>query len=57
MKGGGGFVGVHAASDGEYNWEWYGKLVGAYFESHPVIQKATLKVKNKGHISTRQTNG
>jgi glucose/arabinose dehydrogenase/type 1 glutamine amidotransferase/cytochrome c551/c552 len=35
IQAGGGFVGVHAATDTEYDWGWYGKLVGAYFESHP----------------------
>jgi type 1 glutamine amidotransferase len=31
IRGGGGYVGVHAAADTEYDWPWYGKLVGAYF--------------------------
>lgn len=35
IEGGGGFVGVHAASDTLYEWPWYGNLVGAYFEGHP----------------------
>ncbi len=35
IQAGGGFVGVHAATDTEYDWNWYGKLVGAYFQSHP----------------------
>ena len=35
IQAGGGFVGVHAATDTEYDWGWYGKLVGAYFDSHP----------------------
>ena len=35
VRGGGGFVGVHAASDTEYDWPWYGRLVGAYFDGHP----------------------
>lgn len=35
IQSGGGFVGVHAATDTEYDWGWYGKLVGGYFESHP----------------------
>ena len=50
---GGGFVGIHAAADCEYNWPWYGKLVGAYFKSHPKQQNAKLLVVNKDHISTR----
>src|SRR5688500_3538327 len=43
IEAGGGFVGIHAAADTEYEWPWYGKLVGAYFKSHPQIQEAKLK--------------
>jgi type 1 glutamine amidotransferase len=32
---GGGYMGVHAAADTEYDWPWYGQLVGAWFRSHP----------------------
>jgi cytochrome c len=35
IKGGGGFTGIHAAADTEYEWKWYGNLVGGYFLSHP----------------------
>ncbi len=42
IQSGKGFVGVHAASDTEYNWDWYGKLVGHYFKIHPVNQTAML---------------
>ncbi|RKD12783.1 Crp/Fnr family transcriptional regulator [Pelobium manganitolerans] len=49
---GGGFVGVHAATDTEYDWEWYGDLVGAYFGGHPAGQVATLNVVDQSHIST-----
>ncbi|WP_411849639.1 ThuA domain-containing protein [Stenotrophomonas sp. LGBM10] len=35
IRAGGGFVGLHAAADTEYGWPWYGRLVGAYFHSHP----------------------
>src|SRR6266404_3629108 len=35
---GGGYVGVHSATDTEYGWAWYGRLVGAFFASHPKIQ-------------------
>jgi cytochrome c len=43
IEAGGGFVGIHAAADTEYEWPWYGKLVGAYFKSHPKTQQATIK--------------
>jgi uncharacterized protein len=41
IRGGGGFVGVHAAADTEYDWPWYGRLVGAYFKNHPPGLQAT----------------
>lgn len=53
IQRGGGFVGIHAASDTEYDWPWYGQLVGAYFASHPAIQPATLVVVDPTHRSTR----
>ncbi|GLH99639.1 ThuA domain-containing protein [Phytohabitans aurantiacus] len=52
VKGGGGYAGIHAASDTEYNWAWYGDLVGAYFASHPANQTATIKVEDPAHPST-----
>jgi type 1 glutamine amidotransferase len=53
VENGGGYVGVHAAADTEYDWPWYGRLVGAYFEGHPEIQEATLRVEDAGHPATR----
>ena len=53
IQNGGGFVGVHSASDTEYDWQWYGGLVGAYFESHPAIQTATINVEDNLHLSTQ----
>lgn len=35
IRAGGGFMGVHSAADTEYEWPWYGQLVGAYFRNHP----------------------
>lgn len=53
IQAGGGFLGVHAAADCEYTWPWYGKLVGAYFKSHPATQKAKLIVKDKSNLATK----
>ncbi len=53
IRGGGGFVGIHAASDTEYEWPWYGQMVGGYFVSHPHIQEAKLDVIDRDHPSTR----
>ncbi|HUX83596.1 MAG TPA: ThuA domain-containing protein, partial [Chitinophagaceae bacterium] len=47
IQAGGGYVGIHAASDGGYHWPWYGKLVGAYFTSHPAQQNARVVVQDK----------
>lgn len=52
IQAGGGFVGIHAAADTEYDWPWYGKLVGAYFESHPKVQEAIIKVRDDSHPTT-----
>jgi len=52
LHAGGGWVGVHSASDTEYDWPWYGRLVGAYFAAHPRIQSATVRVARPGHSAT-----
>src|SRR5688572_2738714 len=52
IRAGGGYVGVHSASDTEYTWPWYGQLVGAYFQSHPANQTATVRVADHAHPST-----
>jgi glucose/arabinose dehydrogenase/type 1 glutamine amidotransferase len=52
IRSGGGYVGIHSASDTEHDWAWYGQLVGAYFKSHPAIQQATVKVLDPVHPST-----
>ncbi|MEU2702377.1 ThuA domain-containing protein [Micromonospora aurantiaca (nom. illeg.)] len=49
---GGGYVGVHSAADTEYDWPFYGNLVGAWFASHPAIQPATVKVEDRAHAAT-----
>ena len=52
-RAGGGFFGVHAAADTEYNWSFYGDLLGgAYFKSHPPVQKATILVENRDFPAT-----
>lgn len=53
IRSGGGYVGVHAAADTEYDWPWYGKLAGAYFLKHPEQQTATIHVTDPGTIATR----
>jgi cytochrome c len=49
IRRGGGFVGVHSATDTEYDWPFYGALVGAYFAGHPDIQNATIHIEDPAH--------
>jgi glucose/arabinose dehydrogenase len=54
IQAGGGYVGIHAGSDAEYDWGWYGKLAGGYFNGHPdEHQTGTLNVVDRNHISTK----
>jgi type 1 glutamine amidotransferase len=57
IKNGGSYLGIHAATDTEYEWPWYGKLVGAYFLNHPKQQQATLDVINGDHAATQHLEG
>lgn len=59
IQAGGGFVGIHAAADTEYEWPWYGKMVGGYFSDHPGIQdphpnvqKGSIDIVDTQHPST-----
>lgn len=46
VQNGGGYVGVHSASDTEYEWEWYTQMVGYMFHIHPAIQTGAMKVED-----------
>ncbi len=55
IKSGKGFVGVHSAADTEYNWQWYGKLVGAYYRNHPEVMNGkilTINHKITNHLDS-----
>ncbi len=52
IKNGGCFIGIHSATDTEYDWPWYGKMVGAYFLGHPKRQNAELTILDKNHPAT-----
>lgn len=56
IQAGGGYVGIHAAADTEYDWPWYGELVGGYFNGHPSnpnVRSAELELLDSTHISTK----
>jgi type 1 glutamine amidotransferase len=61
IQAGGGYAGIHSASDTEYDWAWYGGLVGAYFRDHPGVagvnqqfQVATVNVEDRQSAATRR---
>ena len=61
IKAGGGYAGIHSASDTEYDWAWYGGLVGAYFRDHPGVagvnqqfQVATMNVEDRRTPATKR---
>jgi cytochrome c len=56
IQAGGGWVGIHSATDTEYDWPWYGRLAGAYFNGHPGnpnVRRGTFRVVDKRHPSTQ----
>jgi cytochrome c len=56
IQAGGGYVGVHAATDTEYGWPWYNKLAGGQFLSHPGnpnVRKGQVTVRDKNHPATQ----
>lgn len=56
IQAGGGYVGIHAATDTEYDWPWYGQLAGAYFLDHPAdpnVQTGTMVVEKQDHWATQ----
>jgi type 1 glutamine amidotransferase len=52
IQRGGGYVGIHAAADAEYEWPWYRDLVGGSFRGHPAIQEAAVAIEDATHAST-----
>jgi type 1 glutamine amidotransferase len=61
IRGGGGYAGIHSASDTEYDWAWYGGLVGAYFRDHPGVpgvnaqfQVASMDVEDRKSEATKR---
>jgi type 1 glutamine amidotransferase len=52
IRAGRGFVGIHSATDTEYDWPWYTGLVGAQFRSHPPVQPAEIDVIDREHPAT-----
>jgi type 1 glutamine amidotransferase len=54
IRSGGGYVGLHAATDSMHTVPWYSELTGgsARFRNHPAQQTATMRVESPTHPST-----
>ncbi len=56
VRDGGGYMGIHAAADTEYDWPWYGELVGAWFDSHPEgLQTSPVRFESPGVLAQGAT--
>ena len=53
VRNGGGFVGVHSATDTFYEWPEYGEMLGGYFDGHPWHQEVAFTIEDADHLSTR----
>ncbi|MGW0941270.1 ThuA domain-containing protein [Streptomyces sp. NPDC002623] len=53
VEAGGGFAGVHAAACTEYDWPYYGELLGARFDRHPRYQPGKAVIEDHDHPATR----
>ena len=54
VRGGGGIVGIHAASDSHYHWPWYVRMIGGHFASHPEgTPEGEVRVVDSSHPATR----
>jgi type 1 glutamine amidotransferase len=56
VRRGRGYVGIHAASDGDYKWDFYVALVGGMFKNHatqdPTTNMALLRIEDANHPAT-----
>ncbi len=52
VRGGGGVIGLHAATDGFHEWPEFGEMMGGYFVNHPWNEEVTLRVEDPGHPIT-----
>jgi uncharacterized protein len=53
LKAGKGVLALHAAADSHYNWDWYGQMIGGYFDHHPKgTPKGTVTVVDARHPAT-----
>ncbi len=49
VRGGGGIVGVHAATDCFYEWPEFGEMMGGYFDGHPWHEEVAMRIEEPDH--------
>jgi uncharacterized protein len=57
VRNGGGFLGVHSATDTFYQWPEYGRLIGGYFDQHPWHQSVRVEVVDPSDPLTAPMGG
>ncbi|MEU9859849.1 ThuA domain-containing protein [Streptomyces sp. NPDC047971] len=57
VRGGGGFLAIHAAANAEPDWPFYGDLLGTRFDGHPEIQPGVVCVDAHDHPGTAPLPG
>jgi type 1 glutamine amidotransferase len=57
VRSGKGLIGLHAATDGFYEWPEFGRMMGAYFVNHPWNEEVTVRIEEPGHPVTAAFEG
>ncbi|MSR74791.1 MAG: ThuA domain-containing protein [Planctomycetes bacterium] len=53
INAGGGFVGIHCATDTFYEWPEFGRMLGGRFDGHPWHQEVAVCVEDAAHPATQ----
>jgi type 1 glutamine amidotransferase len=53
IRNGGGFAGIHSATDTLYTWPEYGDLIGGRFDGHPWTQEVRIDVEDPDNPAVR----
>jgi type 1 glutamine amidotransferase len=52
VRSGKGVIGLHAATDGFYEWPEFGRMMGGYFLNHPWNEEVTVRIEESAHPIT-----
>jgi type 1 glutamine amidotransferase len=53
VRNGGGFAGVHSATDTLYTWPEYVELIGGRFDGHPWTEEVRIDIEDPDHPAVR----